>query len=68
MLALQDLRLDFTQLGVERDWLYSKVTGGLTWVGAIVVAAMAAGASMLKHRKGDAIRDAIVRGRARGSA
>ncbi len=56
------------QLGVERDWLYSKVTGGLTWVGAIVVAAVAAGASMLKQRKGDAIRDAIVRGRARGSA
>ena len=21
------------QLGIERDWLYSKVTGGLTWVG-----------------------------------
>ena len=24
------------QLDVERDWLYSKVTGGLTWVGAVV--------------------------------
>ena len=26
------------QLGIERDWLYSKVTGGLTWVGAAAVA------------------------------
>jgi branched-chain amino acid transport system permease protein len=25
------------ELGVERDWLYSKVTGGLTWGGAIIV-------------------------------
>ncbi|MGZ8629675.1 MAG: branched-chain amino acid ABC transporter permease [Actinomycetota bacterium] len=56
------------QLGVERDWLYSKVTGGLTWAGAIVVAAVAAGASVLKQRKGDAIRDAIVARRSRGSA
>ena len=23
----------FDQLGVERDWLYSRVTGGLTWLG-----------------------------------
>ena len=23
------------QLDVERDWLYSKVTGGLTWVGRV---------------------------------
>ncbi len=55
------------QLGVERDWLYSKVTGGLTWVGAIVIAAVAAGASILKQRKGDAIRDAVIARRARGS-
>jgi branched-chain amino acid transport system permease protein len=47
------------QLDVERDWLYSKTTGGLTWVGAIVIAAVAAGASMLKQRKGDAIWSAI---------
>lgn len=48
------------ELGVERDWLYSKVTGGLTWIGAIVVASVAAGISVLKQRKGDVIRDAIV--------
>ena len=48
------------ELGVERDWLYSKVTGGLTWIGAIVVASVAAGISVLKERKGDVIRDAIV--------
>ena len=47
------------QLDVERDWMYSKVTGGLTWVGAVVIAAVAAGASVLKARKGDAIRAAI---------
>ena len=47
------------QLSIERDWLYSKVTGGLTWVGAIVIAAVAAGCSILKARKGEAIRRAI---------
>jgi branched-chain amino acid transport system permease protein len=47
------------ELSVERDWLYSKVTGGLTWLGAIVVATAAAGASVLKARKGDAIRRAV---------
>jgi branched-chain amino acid transport system permease protein len=47
------------QLDIERDWLYSKVTGGLTWVGAIAIAAAAAGVSVLKARKGDAIRGAI---------
>ena len=56
------------QLEVERDWLYSKVTGGLTWVGASVIAVTAAGVSVLKDRKGDSIRQAIVarRGRAGG--
>ena len=54
------------QLDVERDWMYSKVTGGLTWVGAIVIAAIAAGASVLKARKGDALRDAIAGKRDRG--
>ncbi len=47
------------QLGVERDWLYSKVTGGLTWLGAVVIAVVAAGASVLKDRKGAAMRAAI---------
>jgi branched-chain amino acid transport system permease protein len=35
------------------------VTGGLTWGGAVVVAVVSAGASVLKARKGDAIRSAI---------
>ena len=51
------------QLDVERDWLYSKVTGGLTWVGAFVVAVVSAGASVLKASKGDAIRGVISRTR-----
>jgi branched-chain amino acid transport system permease protein len=50
------------QLDVERDWLYSKVTRGLTWPGAIVIALVSAGVSVLKARKGDAIQRAI-RGR-----
>ena len=54
------------QLGVERDWLYSKITNGLTWVGAIVTALVAAGASVLKERNGDAFRDAIVARRDKG--
>ena len=36
------------QLDVERDWLYSKVTRGLTWPGAIVIALVTAGVSVLK--------------------
>ncbi len=43
-------------LDIERDWLYSDITGGLTWVGAAVVAVVAAGLSILKARRGDAIR------------
>ncbi len=42
-----------------RGLLYSKTTGGMTWVGAVVVAALAAGASVLKARKGEAMRNAI---------
>ncbi|CAN5781207.1 hypothetical protein BH18ACT17_BH18ACT17_06040 [soil metagenome] len=53
------------QLSIERDWLYSKITRGLTWVGAIVIAAVAAGASVVKERKGNTIRDAIVARRSR---
>ncbi|MDH4112857.1 MAG: branched-chain amino acid ABC transporter permease [Actinomycetota bacterium] len=47
------------QLDVERDWLYSKVTRGLTWPGAIIVAALAAGASVLKQHRGAAMRRAV---------
>ena len=31
------------QLVLERDWLYSPIYDGLTWIGALVVAAVAAG-------------------------
>ena len=55
------------QLDIERDWLYSKLTGGLTWVGGIVIAVVAAGASMLKGWKGGAIRSMIVARRERGA-
>jgi branched-chain amino acid transport system permease protein len=55
------------QLDIERDWLYSKVTGGLTWVGAIMIALVTAGASVLKDRKGDAIRRAVAGQRSRGA-
>ncbi|HJR98316.1 MAG TPA: branched-chain amino acid ABC transporter permease [Actinomycetota bacterium] len=53
------------QLDIERDWLYSKLTGGLTWVGAVVVAFVAAGVSVLKDRRGDAIRRAVAGRRSR---
>jgi branched-chain amino acid transport system permease protein len=38
------------QLNVERDWLYSRQIGGLTWLGAIVVGGVAAAASILRTR------------------
>jgi branched-chain amino acid transport system permease protein len=44
------------QLSLERDWLYNRSTGGLTWLGAIVVALAAAGLSVLKARRGEALR------------
>ncbi|HYJ60857.1 MAG TPA: leucine/isoleucine/valine transporter permease subunit [Actinomycetota bacterium] len=44
------------QLDLERNWLYSRSTGGLTWFGAGVVAAGAAGLSIFKQRKGADIR------------
>jgi branched-chain amino acid transport system permease protein len=47
------------QLDIERDWLYSKVTRGLTWLGAVVLALVAAGVSVLKDRKGESIRRAL---------
>ncbi|HYF11493.1 MAG TPA: hypothetical protein VEC09_04260, partial [Actinomycetota bacterium] len=47
------------QLDVERDWLYSRVTRGLTLVGGILVFAVAAGASVLWTRRGQQTRDRI---------
>jgi branched-chain amino acid transport system permease protein len=34
----------FDQVNVEKDWLYSKVTSGLTWIGGAVVYALTAAA------------------------
>ncbi len=48
--------ISLDQLDIERDWLYSKTTRGLTWLGAGLVAGVAVGVSVLKARKGDAIR------------
>ena len=50
------------ELGLERDWLYVRASG-LTWFGAIVVAAVAAVASIVRARKGDAIRTWLASGR-----
>ena len=55
----------FDQLDIERDWLYSRQTDGLTWIGATLIAVIAATASVVKSRKGDAIRGAIVARRGR---
>jgi branched-chain amino acid transport system permease protein len=50
------------QLDLERDWLYSRSIGGLTWLGAIVVAAAAAGLSVLNARKGRELRTRLFAG------
>jgi branched-chain amino acid transport system permease protein len=38
------------QLDIERDWLYSKTIGGLTWLGAVVLAVAAAVIAVLWAR------------------
>ena len=38
------------QLDLEREWLYDRSTGGLTWFGAAVVAAVAAALSVVKAK------------------
>jgi branched-chain amino acid transport system permease protein len=54
------------QLGLERDWLYSPLFDGLTWIGAAVVAVVAACVSILRARFGARLQGRIagVRGRA----
>jgi branched-chain amino acid transport system permease protein len=42
----------FVELGFEADWLYSPVTGGLTWLGALLIFAAAAAGSFLLTRDG----------------
>ncbi len=44
------------QLSLERDWLYSPQFDGLTWIGALVVAVVAAGISVLNTRYGARLR------------
>ncbi len=44
------------QLSLERDWLYSPQFDGLTWIGALVVATVAAGISVLSTRFGTRLR------------
>lgn len=50
------------QLDLERDWLYNRSDGGLTWLGAILVAAVAAGLSVLNTRKGRQLRARLLPG------
>jgi len=47
------------QLSLERDWLYSSIHHGLTWVGAVVVAAVSAGVSVLNGRYGGRVRGSL---------
>ena len=42
----------FVELGFEADWLYSPVTGGLTWLGALLIFAASAAGSFLLTRDG----------------
>jgi branched-chain amino acid transport system permease protein len=53
------------QLKLQRDWLYSVTFDGLTWIGAIVVGAVAAGISVLNGRFGARLRGRVagIRGR-----
>jgi branched-chain amino acid transport system permease protein len=49
----------FVELGFEANWLYSPVTRGLTWLGAGLVFASAAGASVLWRRSGERTRERV---------
>jgi len=51
------------ELGLEPDWLYSPVTLGLTWLGAVVTFVVSAVATMLWSARRD-----VLRGRAEGMA
>jgi branched-chain amino acid transport system permease protein len=44
------------QLQLERDWLYDRSIGGLTWLGAALIAAVGAALSVLKARRGQEVR------------
>jgi branched-chain amino acid transport system permease protein len=54
------------QLDLARDWLYSPLYDGLTWIGALVVAAVTAGVSVLNGRFGTQLRGRVAGLRGRG--
>jgi len=54
------------ELGYKANWLYSPVTGGLTWLGGILVLAVAAATSLMWNRGGGRVRDRV-RGTVRGA-
>jgi branched-chain amino acid transport system permease protein len=54
------------QLGLARDWLYSPLYDGLTWIGAAVVAAVSAGVSILNARYGGRVRASLSGAAGRG--
>jgi len=47
------------ELGTESDWLYSPVTLGLTWLGAILVFVVSARATALWSARGQNLRDRV---------
>lgn len=55
------------QLSLERDWLYSPIHHGLTWIGALVVAAVGGGVSVLNGRFGGRVRGSLTRIGGRGN-
>jgi branched-chain amino acid transport system permease protein len=55
------------QLNLERDWLYSRRTGGLTWPGAALAAVVAVLASVVKARLAERWRDLADRGGSEGA-
>ncbi|HEY7666562.1 MAG TPA: leucine/isoleucine/valine transporter permease subunit [Actinomycetota bacterium] len=47
------------EVGLDPDWLYSPVTGGLTWIGAAVVFLVSLGLSVAWMRRGDRVRASV---------
>jgi branched-chain amino acid transport system permease protein len=58
------------QLDLARDWLYSPIYDGLTWIGAVVVAGVTAGVTVLTARFGGRVRGSLsgIAGRGDGPA
>ena len=58
------------QLDLARDWLYSPLYDGLTWIGAVVVAGVTAGVTVLTARFGGLVRRSLsgIAGRGDGPA